>query len=278
MKPTHLLCLLALVLASATATADVELRFGVYTSDKPTAMVRKFRPMLQALERRLSQTLGEPVDIRIDVAKDYDAGLDRLVRGTVDFSRFGPASYVAARALDPRIDVLAMESRHGGRTFYGVICVARSSPIKTITDLRRKRFAFGDERSTIGRYLAQSLLMKHGIHADDLQRFAYLGRHDKVAQAVATGQFDAGAVKENTFRKAVKNGARLRVLARFENVTKPWVVAGHVAPSVREALKQALLAFDDKGALDALKVDGFINGADGHYAPIRDAIALSGKF
>ncbi len=43
--------------------AASELHFGVYTTDKPTAMVRKLRPILDALEIDLSQRLGEPVTI-----------------------------------------------------------------------------------------------------------------------------------------------------------------------------------------------------------------------
>ena len=272
------LCLLAVASLCAHANASVDLKFGVYTSDKPTVMVKKFRPMLRALERRLSEILVTPVRIRIDVARDYNTGLERLIRGDVDFSRFGPASYIAARTRDSRVNVLAMESRHGGRTFYGVICVRADSPIKSIAELRGQRFAFGNKRSTIGRYLAQSLLIENQIYARDLKQIAYLGRHDKVAQAVATAQFDAGAVKENSYRKAVSNGAQLRVLARFENVTKPWVAAGHVETRVRQALREALLGFDEKGPLQKLKVDGFVSGNDEHYAPIRAAIEQAQAF
>jgi phosphonate transport system substrate-binding protein len=144
------------------------------------------------------------------VAKDYATGLERLVRGDVDFSRFGPASYIFARQRNERVKVIAMERRYGGKVFYRVIRVAQDSPTQRVEDLRGQRFAFGNERSTIGRYLAQKLLLDHGLHSHDLAGFAYLGRHDKVVASVAAGQFDAGAVKENTYRKALEAGAKLR--------------------------------------------------------------------
>lgn len=74
------------------------------------------------------------------------------------------------------------------------------------SQLRGQTFAFGDERSTIGRYLSQLLLVQHGIRADELLSYEYLGRHDRVGTAVGAGQFDAGALKESTFRKLKKKG------------------------------------------------------------------------
>ncbi|MFT5394260.1 MAG: phosphonate transport system substrate-binding protein [Gammaproteobacteria bacterium] len=269
---------LSFLLACSSVSATINLRFGVYTSDKPTSMVKKFRPVLRALEQRLGARLGDSVKIRSDVAKDYATGLERLVRGDVDFSRFGPASYIVARQRNERIKVIAMERRYGGKVFYGVICVAQDTPIQRVEDLRGQRFAFGNERSTIGRYLAQKLLLAHGLHSSDLAGFAYLGRHDKVVASVAAGQFDAGAVKESTYRKALKAGAKLRVLARFENVTKPWVAAGHLKLPIRSALRNVLLAFDAKEPLAILKVGGFIAGNNSDYADIREAMTESRRF
>jgi hypothetical protein len=36
-----------------------------------------------------------------------------------------------------------------------VIAVQKDSPLKTLAELKGKKFAFGDQNSTIGRYLAQ---------------------------------------------------------------------------------------------------------------------------
>lgn len=76
----------------------------------------------------------------------------------------------------------------------------------------------------------------------------------------------------------MKNGAKLCVLERIENVTKPWVVAGHVDEAVRSALRKALLNLDDKKSLEALKIDGFVTGHDRHYASVRSAIEASRQF
>ena len=276
-------CLLApLFLALAAgifpAWADVDLKFGVYVSDKPTEMVRKFRPVLDALEASMSGELGEPVHIKMHVAGDYEAGIEDLVTGAVDFARFGPASYVLAKERNPELRILSVESEKGTKVFYGIICVAEESPIRAVEDLRGKSFAFGDSRSTIGRYLSQDLLIRHGITAKDLAVYDYLGRHDKVGTAVARKQFDAGALKEGTFKKLVAKGVPIRAIASFPNVTKPWIARGGLAPKIFAALRAALLRMRDPAALKALKKDGFLEGGDDDYAVIREAMASNARF
>ena len=258
--------------------ADVTLKFGVYTSDKPSTMVKKFRPALTVLESKLTAQLGEPVRISMQVAKTYEQGIADLVQGRVDFSRFGPASYVEARHRNPDISILAVESHKGEKVFYGIICVAEDSPIDSIEDLRGTRFAFGSDRSTIGRYLSQNYLLEHGLRASDLRTYDYLGRHDKVGAAVALGTFDAGALKEGTFKKLVEKGEPLRAIAKFPNVTKPWLARADMPDRVRRALRAALLDFDDQASLKRLKKDGFLQGEDSDYRTIRLAMEVNGSF
>ncbi len=260
------------------ATADVALKFGVYTADKPSDVVKQFRPILDVLEKKASEILGEPVRIRLKVTKTYGEGVDLLIKGKVDLARFGPASYIAAKEKAPDITILALESNKGRKSFWGLICVHADSPIRSVRDLKGKTFAFGDERSTIGRYLSQLYLSDHGVRASDLAGYEYLGRHDTVGMAVAAGKFAAGALKESTFKKLVAKGRPLRELARFPNVTKPWIARTDFPERLAHALREALLAIRDPKALKALGKDGFVEGRDGDYASIRKAIRDNAAF
>lgn len=262
-----------LTLASvAPAAAEVSLAFGVYASDKPSAMVRQFRPILNSLEKSLTELMGEPVRIRMQIAKTYEQGVIDLVAGKVDFARFGPASYIRAREADPRVEILVVEGNKGKKTFNGVIAVATDSPIQSVAELRGKSFAFGDERSTIGRYLSQLYLMRNDVRASDLKHFEYLGRHDAVGAAVGSNRFDGGALKESTFKRLVRKGVPLRAIARFPNVTKPWIARGGLPATTRRQLRQSLLSLSDRQALKALTSDGFLEGADEDYSAIRESI------
>src|SRR5262249_23565107 len=185
--------------------------------------------------------------------KTYDECLDKFVDGAVDFVRFGPASYVLAKQRQPGIQLLVAEREDGDRP--GMIVVRSDSKVRTLADLKGMRFAFGDENSTIGRYLSQAALVQAGVHADDLKAHEYLDRHDKVFKAVEIGDFDAGALHAATFRELNKNG-KLRAIARFDNVGKPWIARKGLEAPLVAALQQALLGLPPD-ALATLKVAGF---------------------
>lgn len=270
--------LVVLAAGSPSARAETTLVFGVYTTDKPTSMVNQFRPLLDALEESLGGILGEAVTIRMQIAKSYEEGLADLVDGRVDLSRFGPASYIEAKRLEPEIRILAVEANGGEKTFNGVICVRADSDIERLDDLKGRSFAFGDKGSTIGRYLAQLQLFRHGIRAADLAAYDYLDRHDMVGAAVASGRYDAGALKENTFEKLVRDGAPLRALATFPVVTKPWIARKGLSPDLAAAIAQGLLNIRDPAVMARLEADGFVAGEDADYELIRQAIELNGQF
>ncbi len=263
---------------SAWSEDGVRLNFGVYSSNKPTAMVRTFKPILNSLESSMSEKLGRSVDIRMQIAKDYDQGMTDLINGKVDFSRFGPASYIQAKKENSSLQLVAMESKKKSKVFYGIIAVHKDSNITNIEQLKGRSFAFGDESSTIGRFLSQLYLVSHNIFAGDLSGYKYLGRHDKVGTAVGAGDFDAGALNESTFKKLVAAGEPIKELARFPNVTKPWIASEGLDPEVFSALQESLYELKDLNALKALKADGFLPGTDEDYETIRASMEYNGRF
>ncbi len=111
------------------------------------------------MEQKLSKSLGESLKIEFLVSKSYAEGINNLVEGYVDFSRFGPASYIEAKKRNPQISIFAIEHKKSKKVFNGVICVQQDSPIQKIEEVKNKKFAFGDQRSTIGRFLSQLYLL-----------------------------------------------------------------------------------------------------------------------
>lgn len=268
-----LICNLAL-----DAHADVAMTFGVYTSDKPSRMVKKFKPILQELERKMTAHLQDNVVISIQVYATYEKGIDAIATGEVDFMRLGPASYVFAKEKQPALSILAVENHKGNKTFKGIICTHQDSPLRSLRDVKGKSFAFGNMKSTIGRYLSQNHMMSQGIYAHDLADFSYLGRHDKVGMAVSSKKYDAGALKEGTFNKLVSKGHRLRKIADFDNVTKPWVSRKGLDLKTRSALQASLLSLTDTAILKVYGKQGFLPGTDQDYEIIRQAIGHNANF
>jgi len=278
MSAWKFVCITAVLLLSPPAFSAVDLIFGLYASNKPTEMVIKFRPVLNELEKQMATILKEPVSIRIKIAADYEEGRRQLIAGEVDFSRFGPVSYVIAKQEQPGIEIQAIESQKGEYYFRGVIAVPSDSELNSIENLKGKSFAFGNEQSTTGRYLSQLLLSEHGIKAGDLANFSYLGRHDKVAAVLDANKFDAGALNEKTFKKSVAKGKKIKALAYFPCPTKPWITRDGLPQQIKNAISQSLLQFENKAALEKLKYEGFLPPREDIYKAMNDAVQRNPEF
>ena len=261
-----------LLLTASVVHAEVNLVFGLYSNDRPSVLVRQFKPVIKELERNMTAILHEPVRIRLEITKTYEEAVQLLVDGQFDFARFGPASYITAKDIDPNIKIIALETVDNSKVFYGLLIVDEDSDITDVESIKGSSVAFGDKESTIGRYLSQQFLTNNDITADDLDTFIYLGRHDLVGEAVIDGKYDVGALKEGTYENLVERGADLRIIAKFPNVTKPWVASPKVEPLILGVMKASLLLINDPAVLKRLKIDGFTIGDDSDYNVIRDSL------
>lgn len=278
---SHWTCVTVTVIIATmatSATAEINLTFGSYAADKPTYTVKMYRPFLQYLAQEMTKILGEQVNIKMRITKEYETSIDQLANGEVDFSRFGPASYITVFEREPKIQIIAIESNKGSKRFKGAIAVHADSPIQSLSELKNKSFAFGDQLSTIGRYLAQSHLLDAGISSKELSGYDYLGRHDRVGAAVAAGRFTAGALKESTLSKLIRSGVPIRAMHEFDNVTKPWLAAAGMDPDVLAAIREVMLELKDAELLGDIAEDGFLEGSDADYDIIRQAMKHSKMF
>tara|TARA_B100000959_G_scaffold199933_1_gene209222 strand:+ start:589 stop:1446 length:858 start_codon:yes stop_codon:yes gene_type:complete len=269
--------LLAIASLAHAQEEPLRLDFGVYPSDRATVMYRKFSPILDAIRVPLESQLGRDIDIHMTIFKDYQSGIDALANGDVDFVRFGPSSYILAEKRNPDIQLLAMELRKGLKRFNGLVIARKESGISEINDLTGKTFAFGDSNSTIGSFLAQSLMVEHNITSDSLKTHDYLGRHDLVAKAVITGTHDAGALKASTYKKLCDPDDVIIVQA-FTNVTKPWVASSSLPADVCKAVTVALLTLEDQEAIGELGISGFAETSPEEYALVRKGMKTSESF
>jgi phosphonate transport system substrate-binding protein len=255
----------------------LRLSFGIYPSDRPSIMEDMFEPTLESIRENVEELLKRPVYIKLNLFPTYKDGVDAIVKGKVDFVRFGPASYIIAKDYNPGIQLLAIERmKSGKKRFYGVIVVRKDSDIYELSDLKDRSFAFGDRNSTIGRYLSQYELAKAGICANDLSRYKYLGSHDAVAEAVLAGQFDAGALKKSTYERYK---SEFRVIGEpFMNVTKPWIARAGLNPVVFSNLRKVLLELKDPGGLNEIGVSSFGEVSDSDYDLVRKRMEESTRF
>jgi len=240
-------------------------------------MYRKFSPILDAIRVPLETQLKREVDIHLTIFKDYESGIKALVNGEIDFVRFGPSSYILAERIDPNIQLLAMELRKGLKRFNGLIVARKDSNITELKDLRGKSFAFGNRNSTIGRYLAQSLLANNNITAADLGSFAHFDRHDLVANALISKTHEAGSLKDSTYKKLC-DPDEIIIVRAFSNVTKPWVARSDLPKALCNAITASLLYLQDENVIGELGCSGFSAATPKEYNLVREGMKNSERF
>jgi len=258
-------------LIDASAAKHINLKFGIYGSDRISEINRKFTPVLNQIKINMSQSMGIPINIELVFYKSYEKGIQAIVDGEIDFIRLGPVSYVLAKQKNPDISIIATEAYKGKKKFTGVICVNSSSSIYNINDLKGKNILFGNKRSTSGRYMAQKYLYEHGIRSSDFVKLGYASTHDDVAISVAQGFYDAGAFKSGILKNKLLSKT-LRVVGEFSVVTHPWVARKNMPEKLHVQVRDALFNIKDKQVFKGLKRTGFVPGSDKDYTDIRNAI------
>jgi phosphonate transport system substrate-binding protein len=272
MKRRVLLSLALMVAVGAfqpgTGSAEDTLILAVHPFLPATSLLPKFEP----LAAHLGRSLGRPV--RVAISRDYDDHIRRVSSGEVDIAYMGPASYVKLVGTYGEVPLLARLEIKGNPAFHGVIFVHKDSPIQTLEEIAGKRFAFGSPTSTMGTLVPRHVLRQAGVSLKDLGGFGSLGNHDNIALAVLVGDFDAGAIKEETFSKYEPRG--LRSLAVTPSISEHLFVAAADLPAdtVAEVRKILLRTGEDEEGLEVLRsikgtVSGFVPVEDGDYDNLR---------
>jgi ABC-type phosphate/phosphonate transport system substrate-binding protein len=257
----------------------IRLRFAVYTHQEPTKMLAIMSPVLARLEQSMTKGLSRTVLIDLRIYRRYDEAQNALLRGEVDFVRYGSASYVEAVTRDPRIGLLAAQN---GRV-SGYIFANTSAGVTNLPGLKGKSFACVETSSTTGNYLPKLSLFRAGLTSRDIRigPTNYVGSHDSVAKLVASGTFDAGAANASVVDPFITNGAPLVVLKDFdEQCGLPWVARRGLDPAVARSIRDGLLAITDRAVLQALgnNTTGFVDAKDSDFDSLREEMKEARNF
>jgi phosphonate transport system substrate-binding protein len=268
---TRVIAVLVVSLATALSVSGADNNNTITLALVPDGLSPEQRMPLQ---NYLKQYMGR--DVRLITFDSYAATLDGLASGSVDFACLGAVSYVRGRA---KSGVVPLVQRASDLQFHSVIIANASKPIYSLSDLKGKRFAFGDMNSTSG-HVIPYLEMKHaGINADTDLEVRYSGEHPATVKLVEVGLVDAGSVDESVLNAMFKDGRADRSKLRVIHTSKPFVDYVYVSrrgvsEAEREKFAAALLALKEGTNDDVLKIlraSKFVRANDDEYAAIRQA-------
>lgn len=190
------------LLLTKPAFGNDPLVFGVQPYLTKNELHKRFDPLVEHLSKELSR----PVTVR--VGRDYLHHIDYIGRKMVDLAFIGPAPYIKLTEKYGLQPLLARLETNGTPYYVGKIIVSVNSPLITLKGLKGKRFAFGDPDSTLSYLVPSYMLLKKGVKLEYLGGFSFLHSHNNVALGVLAGDYDAGAIKEEVFKKYAPKGLK----------------------------------------------------------------------
>jgi phosphonate transport system substrate-binding protein len=180
------------------------------------------------------------------------------------------------------MQALVVPQVNGETTYRCIIIVPRSSPAKTIMDLRGKRFASADVISTTGWLYPAILLMEKGENPNHFFGEHILTHsHDRSLQAVAEGFVDGAAVHGLVYNRMLMENPsildKVRVLAKSPPFgIPPIVVNPDVDPHIRDEARTILLNMhnDEQGKkiLETLQIEKFVIPQKGLFDSLREEV------
>ena len=200
-------------------------------------LISRFTPLADYIARAVGRTVA------VRIGRDYEEHINAVGGDQVDIAYIGPAEYVKMVAKYGKKPLLARQEIDGQPYLKGEIIVRQDSPLQSLSELKEKRFVFTDASSTMGSLLPQYMLIKAGVPLNRLADHKFMEGHENVALAVLAGDYDAGAVKEETFQKFEPKG--LRSLAHLPLVYDHLFVASNKLPKdTVDTLRRLLLDLD----------------------------------
>ncbi len=189
----------------------------------------------------------------------YPALVDALVAGQIDIAWNTPLAYLQARErLGGQCLVLGM--RDSDVNFTTVFITRTDSPIRSLNDLKGKRFALASRDSSHAAILPVRFLREGGLDPEkDLKVVRFdtdIGKHgdtgtseQDVVHAVSEGSADAGAIGKATWDASVAGGPidehRLRIFWTSRGYSHcNFTARAGLAPSLAERFTKAIQAMD----------------------------------
>jgi len=225
------------------------------------------------LQRYLTEQMGR--NVKLMTPESYVDTLEGLSNGSIDFAFLGALTYVRARA---KIGVVPLVQRPSDLQFHSVFIARAGTSIHNLSDLKGKKFAFGDINSTSGHLIPYLEMRQAGLNPGTDFEFRYSREHPATVKLVELGVVDAGAVDESVFNAMIKDGRADKNKIRVFHTSKPFVdyvfaARKGVSEAEREKFAAALLGLREGTNDDLLRIlraDRFIKANDEEYATIRE--------
>lgn len=262
-----------------------ELTCGLFGGDDAEEALSNVEPLAQHLEEWLG------IEVNYTTGTSYNAVIEAARAGHVDCYTVGPFAYIlGVQEADAEALAIGVSSRADEPVYdptippayHSVISTKKGSGITSLADLAGRSFSFVDPASTSGHLIPRSLLVAAGLDPDTDMETIFAGSHPTSGIALWNDKVDAAASTETTLLNLAEEGqidycgfadgqvgkprtqeeiqavfdacpdGHIVALAYSDPIPgTPFTVNKNLPPSLKEAIKDALLATKEDAALIA---------------------------
>lgn len=251
-----------------------EVTFGVI----PVAGATSVKDTFGGLADYLQNTLG--VKVKLQTAGDYTGVITGMQHKHIDIAYFGPKSYVeAAKRAGAEAVATEVDAESGLPGYKGMIITKKGSGLKSLEDIKGKKWAFTSSQSTSGTLVPTVMFSKKGIDPQKyFSKVVYSGGHEASILSVKAGKVDAASTNNLDFNRGLGrnwNADDFNVIWTSDIIPgSPMTVRKDLPTSFKMAVKGAFLSLDDKELLSKMKIAGYVPGNDKFYDSVRELIEL----
>jgi len=255
-----LLMLCMIVVIHVTADADEPakvIKFGVLPVNQPDVMTKRFSPLLSYLEKETGYHFQLQTYPTGSKSGGYTATVKGLLNGDTPLAYLAPVTISQAHYHDRRVEPIVCAVRGGSPTYIGEIAVRTDSNIHKVEDLIGRRVIGASPSSTSGNLLPSGMLVEKGIRKEQFAAMDFAGGHDKAAEAVLRGKYDAAWINDKNFQKFKRKGKGLRSIWQHAPVPEFPITVNtrYIDKEALDKIRAALLKMHDKDAAALKAID-----------------------
>lgn len=256
------------------STADPpRLRVAVAAMISPKETISYYQQLLEFI----GENLG--VSIQLIQRKTYGEVNELFPKRQIDLAFICTGPYALGKEIFG-FEALATPIVRDRPYYQSYLIVNKSSPFKSLEDLRGQQFAFTDPESNTGSLVPNFWLLEIGETASSFfESFTYTYSHDNSIMAVAKSLVAGAAVDGHKWEYYNQRNpyytSMTRVIKKSTPFGSPPLVASVYLPEPLKAkIRQLLLSMHEKDEgkriLSELMIDRFAKPEEQWYQPVRE--------
>jgi phosphate/phosphite/phosphonate ABC transporter binding protein len=251
--------------------------FGVAPTVGGEVAESQFQPVAKYLSSKLGRT------VQLLISDSYAHLFNLVTANQVDFALIPPYTYVLAKEQNAELQILVSMLNLSRTRYSAFILVRHDDPAKSLHDLKGRRVALVEKKSTSGYLFPMSAFIENGIDPERDFDLLMTGSHMLSIGKLVAGEVDAAAVASGMLDIArhfkvddALKRTRLRVLHKSGDIPYDALCAtGALPTSAAHKITGAFQEMHTKNpeAEAALRatgtITGWVPGDDTQYDGIR---------